>query len=201
MKFENALKSLAILVVLAIAILLSTSYINSWTMKNPEITTVVDEVVFPHDDIIKVSIDIDEEEYTLLNENAEMETYVTADITYNGYSFSDIAIRAKGNSSLKSVASTDSDRYSFKVDFNYYIDDQSFFGITKLNLNNIFGDASYMREYIAYEALESLDSVASRTTYVELSVNDVYFGLYLAVEDVNDDFLYDYYGSNDDELY
>ncbi|MDA3847262.1 MAG: CotH kinase family protein, partial [Vallitaleaceae bacterium] len=83
----------------------------------------------------------------------------------------------------------------------YYIEDQSFYGISKLNLNNIFGDASYMREYMAYEALESLDSVASRTTYAQLYINDEYFGLYLSVEDVNDDYLYDNYGSNNGELY
>jgi len=201
MIFDKILKTLGVLVVLVITIMLSSNYINTWTIANPQTTTIVDEVVFPHDEIVKVNIDIEEDQYALLNENAEMESYVTADITYNGLTFSDIAIRAKGNSSLKSVASSDSDRYSFKIDFNYYVGDQSFYGITKLNLNNIFGDASYMREYIAYEALESLDSVASRTTYVELYINDVYFGLYLAVEDVNDDFLYDNYESNDGELY
>lgn len=187
---NNVIKSALLMLVLVTVILFSANFIDSWALNN-EGVSIVDEIVFPHDEVVMVSMAIEADDYEYMLNNAMLETYITADVTYNGYTFNDIAIRPKGNSSLKSVAQDpSSDRYSFKVDFNYYVDGQSFFGLTKLNLNNIYGDASYMREYIAYEAMEDMGIVAPRTTYVELYINDQYFGLYLVVEDVNDSFLY-----------
>ncbi|MCG8549551.1 MAG: CotH kinase family protein, partial [Desulfobacterales bacterium] len=161
----------------------------------------VDEVVFPHDEVVDVFIDIDEEDYNYMLDNAMAEEIVMADITYNGYSFSNVGIRPKGNSSLSSVAKSESDRYSFKVDLDYYIGDQSFYGVTKLNLNNLFSDPTMMAEYLGYEMLDELDADASRTTYVALYINNEYKGLYLAVEQVNETFLKEHFGNANGELY
>lgn len=164
-------------------------------------TTTVEDVIFPHNKVIDVNIEIDEDLYSEMNTNAMSEEVVMANITYNGYTFNSIGIRPKGNSSLRDVAQSDSDRFSFKVDFNYYLEDQDFYGITKINLNNIFSDPSMMAEYLGYEMLDELDAVSSRTTYVALSINDEYFGLYLSVEQVNNSFLKDHYGDASGELY
>lgn len=51
------------------------------------------------------------------------------------------------------VANSDSDYYSLKVDFNYYNSSQSFYGLTKLNLNNNISDSSQMREFVSYERI------------------------------------------------
>lgn len=161
----------------------------------------IDQVIFPHDQVVDVYIDIEEDVYNLMTDNAMAEEYVMADITYNGYSFSNIGIRPKGNSSLKSVANSNSDRFSFKVDLDYYIDDQNFYGITKLNLNNSFSDPTMMAEYLGYEMLAELDADASRTTYVALYINNEYKGLYLSVEHVDEAFLIEHYGNANGELY
>lgn len=161
----------------------------------------VDEVVFPHNEVIDVKINIDEESYENMIENAMSEEIVMADINYNGYSFDSVGIRPKGNSSLRDVANSNSTRFSLKVDFDYYIDDQSLYGITKINLNNIFSDPSMMAEYLGYEMLDELGADAPRTNYVALYINDEYFGLFLAVEQVNESFLKDHYGNGAGELY
>jgi len=124
-----------------------------------------------------------------------------ADITYNGIKLESVGIRAKGNSSLSSVAKTDSERYSFKIDFDEYIDEQSLLGLEKINLNNLFSDPSMMAEYLSYEALESIEADVPRTTYVNLTINDELHGLYLAVEQVDETFLINHYGNTDGELY
>lgn len=189
---------------LALALLLSFSSMQlSQASEDGEVSSSIsiDEVIFPHDEIIKVSINIDEEDYAQMNKNAMNEEYVMADITYNGYEFSSVAIRPKGNSSLSSVVKSDSDRYSFKIDFDDYIDEQSFLGIEKINLNNLFSDPTMMAEYLSYELLDSIDAVSARTTYCELYINDEYFGLYLAVEEIEEEFLIENYGSADGELY
>nr|WP_276575922.1 CotH kinase family protein [Oceanirhabdus seepicola] len=129
------------------------------------------------------------------------EEIVEADIDYNGYNFKSVGIRPKGNSSLMHVANSDSTRFSYKVDFDYYANDQNLYGITKINLNNIFGDPSMMYEYLGYEMMDELGADASRTNYVALYINDEYVGLYLAVEQVNESFLKEHYGNGTGELY
>lgn len=161
----------------------------------------IDEEVFPHDEVIDVNIEIDENTYEEMITNASSEEYVLADITYNGYTFNNIAIRPKGNSSLRDVVKSDGDRFSFKIDFNKYVDGQNLFGLTKLNLNNLFSDDTLIAEYMGYDMLDDIDAVASRTTYVSLSINGEYFGLYLAVESVDESFLEENYGNFDGELY
>lgn len=161
----------------------------------------IGELVFPHDEVLEVNIAIDEQVYAEMIENATDETLVMADITYNGQTLQSVGIRPKGNSSLRDVANQEGDRFSFKIDFNEYIEDQTLYGLTKLNLNNLFMDPSMMAEYLAYEMLETLDADAPRTTYVRLSINGDYFGLYLAVEEVNDAFLIAHYGNAEGQLY
>jgi len=165
------------------------------------IESKVEEVVFPHDQVVDVNIDIDEETYQAMIDNALAEEYVMADITYNGYTFNDIAIRPKGNSSLRDVANSGNDRFSYKIDFDKYIDGQNLFGITKLSLNNLFSDPSLMAEYLGYEMLDSIDAATPDTSYVALSINGEYYGLYLAVEAVDESFLMDEYDNYDGELY
>jgi len=196
------IKSLALILVLMVVLItadiFSIDSINTFSI-NSDIS--VDSVIFPHNEVVDVNIQINEDVYADMLTNATEEEMVMADITYNGYTFSNIGIRPKGNSSLRDVAQSDSDRYSFKIDFNYYLEDQDFYGITKINLNNIFKDPSMMAEYLGYEMLEDLDAVSSRNTYVALSINGEYSGLYLAVEQVNDTFLIDNYGDDSGELY
>lgn len=161
---------------------------------------MVNEVVYPHDEVIEVNIDIDQESYSQLLSTAMDETYYACDITYNGYTLSDVAIRTKGNSSLRDVFQAGGDRFSYNIDLNYY-EDQDLFGIDKIILNNLYSDPTMMVEYLTYEALASLDTISSRTTFVALSINDEYYGLYLSVEQVGNEFLDQNFGNSDGALY
>lgn len=61
--------------------------------------------------------------------NPLKEEYHRADITINGETFYNVGIRTKGNTSLSQVASSDSERYSFKVKFDKYVNGQSYYGL------------------------------------------------------------------------
>ncbi|QUI21679.1 CotH kinase family protein [Vallitalea pronyensis] len=190
----------------AIAIIMLLLIVDAVTVSSQLIDTnnnLIDQEVFPHDRVIDVKITIDEEDYTYMVEHAMEEEYVVADIDYNGYQYQDVGIRPKGNSSLKHVASSNDEtkRFSLKVNFDYYVDEQNLYGISKINLNNIFSDPSMMAEYLSYDMLDTLGAEASRTTYAALYINDVYFGLYLAVEQVDESFLEDRFGNATGELY
>lgn len=196
------IKMVAVLMgVFILLIAIDSVTMESASQVNNDNKSIVDEVVFPHDQVVDVFITIDEDTYTNMNENAMSEEIVMADIIYNGYSFNSVGIRTKGNSSLRFVANSESIRYSFKVDLDYYIGDQSLFGVSKLNINNLYGDATMISEYLGYEMMAELDADASRTTYVALYINGEYFGIYLSVEQVNETFLKEHYGNANGELY
>lgn len=161
---------------------------------------MVDLIVYPKDQVVDVNIDIDPSLYSTLLQNAEAEEYYQCDITYNGYTLYDVAIRTKGNSSLRDVVKANDDRFSYNIDLNYY-ENQDLYGIDKLILNNLYQDPSMMAEYITYDALQSLDTNASRSSFVALSINGEYYGLYLSVEHVGNEFLDHYFGNSDGEMY
>lgn len=113
-----------------------------------------------------------------------------------------VAIRPKGNTSLTSIASDPTtDRYSFKLEFDHYVDGQTYFGLDKLILNNNYADATNMKEALIYDMYQYLGADASLYNYAKLSVNGEYWGVYLALEAVEDSFLLRNYGVQDGELY
>lgn len=111
-------------------------------------------------------------------------------------------IRPKGNTSLTSIANDPTtDRYSFKLEFDHYVDGQTCFGLDKLILNNNYADATNMKEALIYDMYQYLGADASLYNYAKLSVNGEYWGVYLALEAVEDSFLLRNYGVQDGELY
>ena len=71
--------------------------------------------------ILDLSIQIEESEWLNLLENPLEGEYTICNITLDGVSVGNVGIRTKGNTSLSQVASTDSDRFSFKLEFDHYV--------------------------------------------------------------------------------
>ncbi|MBN2221638.1 MAG: hypothetical protein JW708_05465, partial [Vallitaleaceae bacterium] len=76
-------------------------------------------------EIIQVDILADEAQWATMLENAVNEEYIKVNVVVNGTTFYDVGIRPKGNSSLTQVASSDSDRYSFRLKFDEYVEGQT----------------------------------------------------------------------------
>lgn len=149
----------------------------------------------------EINIEISEEDWADLVENPLEETYYAVDVTINGETLSNVALRTKGNNTLTSVASSDSDRYSFKIDFDYFNDGENYYGLKKLNLNNNYGDASYMREYISYRIMGEMGIPVPATSYTHITINGEEWGLYLAVEPIDEVFLERTFGNSTGDLY
>ncbi len=167
--------------------------------KNSEFS--YENLVFNNNKVTTVDIEINEEEWDDMLENAAAEELKQADITINGKKIENVAIRTKGNLSLRSVVNSDSDRYSLKIDFDYYDDTQSLYGLKKLNLNNNYSDATLMREYMSYELMEQMGLPTPAHSYMYVTVNGKDRGLFLGVEAVDETFLAKNYGSNDGFLF
>ncbi len=147
------------------------------------------------------TIDIVMDDWDSFIETCTNEEYVVCSVIIDGEAFKNVGIRAKGNTSLSSVASYGNDRYSFKIEFDQYDNTKSYHGLDKLSLNNIIQDTTYMKDYLVYQMMGEFGAAAPLCSYAYITVNGEDFGLYLAVEAVEDGFLTRNYGSNYGDLY
>ncbi len=165
------------------------------------ISMAYENSLFSTDSIIDVDVSISESDWEDLLKNAISEEYYSCDVTVNGTKYKNVGFRAKGNTSLSMVASSDSDRYSFKISFDEYVDGQNCDGLSKLVLNNNYSDATMMKETICYDMFAFLGADASLYNYAKVSINGEYYGVYLALEPVEESFAMRNYGTNYGELY
>ncbi len=158
--------------------------------------------LFDTSEIMTVNIIMDEDQWQELLDNAISEKYYACDVEINGETISNVGIRTKGNTSLSSIANDpDTDRYSFKIKFDKYVDGQTCMGLDKLVLNNNFADATNRKEALVYDMFQYLGADASLYHYAKISVNGEYWGTYLALEAVEDSFKLRNYGVSDGKLY
>jgi len=122
------------------------------------------------------------------------EEYMSCDLVFEDSTYADIGIRFKGNSSYSLYPGQ---KKSFKLDFNKYLDSQTFFGLKKLNLNNGFMDPTQIREKLFLDVLEEYVPCI-RGAFARLYINDVYWGLYTIVEQPDETFLQDRFGDSEE---
>ncbi|HOV27964.1 MAG TPA: CotH kinase family protein [Pseudobacteroides sp.] len=139
-------------------------------------------------DIISIEIIADEAEWQEMLDNATKEQFIMVDVIVNGTKFQNVGIRPKGNSSLNQVASSGSDRYSFRLQFDEYIKGQTCFGLDSFVINNMISDNTYMKEYVSYELMKEIGVDAPYFGFADIKVNGKGWGLYLAVETYGDSY-------------
>lgn len=148
-----------------------------------------------------INITISDDDWNDLKANPTAKTKYKTDITIDGETVTEVSLATKGNTSLTAVAEDkDSDRYSFKVNFGKYVDGQTYYGLNKLNLNNIYADATYMKDYLSYEIFRQAGVESPLTSYVWLTINGEDHGMYIAIEDVSESYL-DRTQNGEGELY
>ena len=155
--------------------------------------------IFKTDRIHRIEIYMDNWEGFL--ETCTDEKYASCTVVINGEQLDNVGLRATGDSSLTAVAEMDSSRYSYQLEFDHYDSDQTYHRLDKLNLNNLFQDNTMMKENLTYELMRQVGVAAPLSSYTTVYVNDRSFGLYLAVEAIEESFLERYYGSDYGELY
>lgn len=129
------------------------------------------------------------------------EEYTVCTVVIDGEPFRNAAIRAKGNTSLTQVKAYGNNRYSFKIEFDHYDGSNNYYGLDKLCLNNIIQDNTYMKDYLCYRMMAEIGADSPLCSFVNISVNGETWGLYLAVEGVEEAFLQRNYGTDYGTLY
>lgn len=159
------------------------------------------EKVFVQNKVSKVDIQLEESDLQLILDNPTEKEVVPATVVVNGTEVQDVGFRVKGNMTLHSVAQSDSDRYSFKIDFDYYNDGQNLYGLQKLALNNNYSDSTFSREYLSYKLMDEMGIATPANSYMYVTINGEEYGLYLGVEAIDETFLANDFDDATGDLY
>ncbi len=103
--------------------------------------------------------------------------------------------RLRGNTSRYSA------KKSYKISFNTYAPGRKFHGLEKLNINGEHNDPSVIRSKLCWDMLRELQVPASRSNHVHLYVNGNYFGIYINVEHIDEEFADSRFGNDEGNLY
>ncbi len=122
--------------------------------------------------------------------------WVPSTVEFDGNEWTNVGIRFKGNSSLRSSWTSGDMKLPLKLDFDEFeddypeIDNQRFYGFKQLSLSSNYRDTSFLRESVAYEVFDEMGVPTPETAFYEVYVDygdgPVYFGLYTLVEVVDD---------------
>lgn len=149
--------------------------------------------LFNKESIQDVKINIDENNWNYLLQNAiDKPTVLANSISIGNNTVLYVGIKTKGNLTLKEVWNSTSDRFSFTINFGKYIntdngytEKQNLYGLRKVALNNIYGDATLMKEYLSYELMTKMGVPTPEYSLINLYINDEFYGVYMMVESID----------------
>lgn len=101
----------------------------------------------------------------------------------------------------RSGATYDEHKPSMKMDFNFWKQGGKYDGLKSFLLRNCLTDPSYLREYISCKLNRAFGGNGLRTTYANVFLNNIYVGLYIAVEQVNNEYCKYKFGNGSGDLY
>ena len=134
---------------------------------------------------IDISVDPASLEWMYNNVESDSEHFASMHFKNNliDESVDSIGFRLRGNTSRVSQ------KKSFKVSFNTFISGREFYGVDKLNLNGEHNDPSIIRSKLCFDLFNDFGMTASRAIHTRVYINGIYYGLYISVEHIDDEFL------------
>ena len=123
--------------------------------------------------------------YDSLTASKISDEYYTCNMIVDGVHFDSVGVKFKGNSSY-GIANQ---KKSMKVDLDINIDGQDLDDLNKFNLNNLYHDPTGVREKILSDFCIKNNIPAPRVAFTKVYYNNVYWGFYNLVEEVNKDFV------------
>jgi hypothetical protein len=138
------------------------------------------ELIFPNDDFFEKL-------------EAAGDNDILANIIIDGTAYDSVGVRFKG---ATSDFRNDSEKKSFNISMDAFIDGQDVEGYETLNLNGNYEDPSSIRELL-YNHVGRYYTPALKTNFAQLYINGVYWGPYLNVQQLNGEYLKEWFMSND----
>lgn len=118
-----------------------------------------------------------------LREHYLEDVYVPADFEWRGIRVRNVGVRVRG------LATRSATKPGLRIDFNRYVAEQVFLGMTAVVLDNALKDPSFLRERTSMAFIKRMGQPAPRESFGRVSINGAYEGLYAFVEVVDSVFL------------
>lgn len=156
-----------------------------------------DPTKLPRFDIELPQASIDTLNQVMSSDDPKQNTYVTANLRYGTETVTNIGLRLKGEGSFQKL-----DRKPpFKIKFDEFVAKQEFRGLRRLALNNLWEDASFIAERLAYDVYRAAGLPAPRCNSALVYVNNVFYGVYANVEAEDKTFLKRWFPTDGGNLY
>ncbi|MBN2342787.1 MAG: CotH kinase family protein [Deltaproteobacteria bacterium] len=138
-------------------------------------------------------ITITPENATLMEENALLEEYIPATVSFDDMALGQVGVRYKGASSLHYCfdefgVRVDEDRckkLSIKIKFSEYVETTRLFGLKRINLHALNSDYSKLKDRLSYKLFRAFGVPAPRSGHARVVVNGQYAGLFAMIEQVD----------------
>ena len=160
----------------------------------PENGPLYDDTTVP-----RIDITVNPDTLDWIYNNPESDREFHAVFEFNNGTVNDkidpVGFRLRGNTSRNSK------KKSFRVSFNTFTSGGKYYGVEKLNLNGEHNDPSVMRSKLMWDLLRKWEIPAPRANHVRVYINGNYYGLYMNVENIDEEFALSRFGNKDGNLY
>ncbi len=134
-----------------------------------------------------VEITVDQADMTWIYQNVYSDSLHPATVHFTNAwidsTIDSVGFRLRGNTSRTSW------KKSFKLSFNTFVPGRQFYGVDKLNLNGEHNDPSIVRSKLCWDLFQDIGMTSTRAAHAAVYINGDYYGLYISVEHVDDEFI------------
>jgi len=157
--------------------------------------------VFLDDEVTYIDVTMDPQDLLDLIDDPHSDIYKHCDVRiYNSVIDEivlDVGIRARGN------VARDNKKFPLKLSFREFVEGRKFHGLKKFNLASDAGDPTFARSMSLFQTFRDMGVPAPRThhTYVTINDGELIEGVYINIEQVDDEFVQAWFGDDTGDLY
>jgi len=156
--------------------------------------------IFLVDEVTEVYVTLDPQDLADIYANPESDDLKVGSVRWKNSVIDevieDVGIRLRGGNFTRGAT-----RKSWKLDINDFAPGRDFYGLESINLNGDHNDPTMLRRAMAHEFLWRMGLPTSRTHYAALYVNGEFISMTLHTEHVDDEFVDNWYGNKNGNLY
>lgn len=155
--------------------------------------------VYDDSEIAVINITMNSADLNWMYENPESDSMHLAQVHFQNSlideTIDSVGIRIRGNTSRLSA------KKSFKLSFNTFIKGGKFYSLEKINLNGEHNDPSIIRSKLCWDFFNEIGVVSSRAAHAAVYINDKYYGLYISVEHIDENFIDKHFNEDSGNLW
>lgn len=167
-----------------------TTSTGTWGDSSVRSASDSDGTVWDSSSVHSISVDVDEDEYAAMLAafvDSDEKEWISATVVIDGQTFTDVGLRLKGNSSLRSVSTTDTEPQDLPwlIRLDKFVDGQELDGSTGFVVRSS-GTETALNEAVALELFDQAGLATQEAIATRFSVNGSAETLRLTIENPDD---------------